>query len=148
MMPVPRVAVGAIVRRGDTILLVQRGRPPAMGEWAVPGGKVAWGETLAAAVEREVLEETGCRVRAERPVYLFEHIEPITADGQHHFHYVIIDLAAEWLAGDPQAGDDAVAARWVRFDQLPTLPVNHNTLTALQQLFPERMPAHERIDGR
>ena len=63
---VARVAVSAIVQRDDTVLLVQRGRGHALGKWAVPGGHVAFGEPLADAVEREVFEETGLRVRVER----------------------------------------------------------------------------------
>ncbi len=40
-----------LIRRGDT------------GEWALPGGTLEWGETLRTAIERELLEEAGCRVQ-------------------------------------------------------------------------------------
>src|SRR5690606_38422498 len=59
----PHVGVGAVVFRGDAVLLVLRGRSPNQGEWAIPGGKIRWCETLQAAAEREVLEETGERIR-------------------------------------------------------------------------------------
>ncbi|MYJ35492.1 MAG: NUDIX domain-containing protein, partial [Acidimicrobiaceae bacterium] len=55
------VAVGAIVRRSDELLLVRRGHPPAVGEWSVPGGRVEPGELLMEAVVRELHEETGLR---------------------------------------------------------------------------------------
>ena len=47
--PPPTLGVGAIVLRGDSLLMVQRGREPAKGLWSVPGGKVERGEYLSAA---------------------------------------------------------------------------------------------------
>ena len=44
------------------VLLIERGREPAKGLWAPPGGKVEVGETVAEAARREVLEETGLQV--------------------------------------------------------------------------------------
>jgi 8-oxo-dGTP pyrophosphatase MutT (NUDIX family) len=60
----PRVAVGAVVIYEKKVLLVLRGKPPAEGLWAIPGGSVDLGETLQMAAEREVLEETGLHVKA------------------------------------------------------------------------------------
>jgi ADP-ribose pyrophosphatase YjhB (NUDIX family) len=52
----PVVGVGAVVFDGDLVLLVQRGHAPLKGEWSLPGGAVELGETLAAALAREVRE--------------------------------------------------------------------------------------------
>jgi 8-oxo-dGTP diphosphatase len=134
----PRVGVGAIVRHGDAVLLVQRGQPPYQGEWAVPGGKLRLGETLAEAAEREVFEETGVRIRTGAAVYHFEHIER-AEDGRVTRHLVVIDLAGEFIAGEPCAGDDAAAAAWVRLDRLASLPVNAITRRALAALFPDEV---------
>jgi len=61
--------VGAIVHDATgRLLLIRRGHEPGRGLWSVPGGRVEPGETLSAAVEREVREETGRRVRADAPV--------------------------------------------------------------------------------
>jgi len=125
-----------VVRRGDAVLLVLRGKPPYAGEWAVPGGKVRWGESLAAAAEREVLEETGVRIRAGEPIFTFEHIEP-GADGAVRFHYVVIDLLGEYLAGEPRPGDDATDVRWVPLSALDSLPVNVITRRCLAQMYPD-----------
>ena len=136
----PRVGVGAVVCRDDAVLLVRRGAPPFAGEWAVPGGRVELGESLAEAAEREVREETGVSVRAGDPVYTFEHIERDEVGGVK-FHYVVVDLWAHYLAGEPEAGDDAGEAAWIRFDAMEKLPVNSITRGLLARLFPDRLTA-------
>ena len=130
----PRVAVGAVVFRRGRVLLVKRGRPPAEGDWAIPGGGVDLGETLQAAAEREVLEETGVAVRAGEPVFTFDAVDRDDA-GRVRFHYVIVDLAAEYVAGEPRPGDDAADARWVGPDDIKNLPVNRVTRRLLAERF-------------
>jgi ADP-ribose pyrophosphatase len=127
----PRVAVGALVVHEGRVLLVLRGHPPSQGYWAIPGGRVHRGETLQQAAEREILEETGIIIRAGRPIYTFDMIEPDGA-GEIRFHYVIVDLAAEYVSGKPIAGDDVRDARWVAPEDLPGLPVNASTLEFLR----------------
>ena len=81
-----------------------------MGQWAIPGGKVMAGETLLEACEREILEETGVRVRATgEPVYTFELIDRDDGGGIR-FHYVIIDYVADFVGGEISPGDDAADA--------------------------------------
>jgi ADP-ribose pyrophosphatase len=53
----PQVGVGAVVVHQGRVLLVQRGRPPGEGLWAIPGGRQRLGETLQQAAEREIREE-------------------------------------------------------------------------------------------
>ncbi len=131
----PQVGVGAILVRDGAVLLVRRARPPHRGEWAIPGGRVQPGEPLAVAAARELLEETGVQARIGPLLYHFEHIEH-DPSGQLRYHYVVLDFAADYLAGTPQAGDDAAEARWVRFDEFSTLPINATTRQALAQLLP------------
>ena len=130
----PRLAVGAVVFKDDRVLLVQRGRPPASGEWAIPGGSVKLGESLQAAAEREVLEETGIVIAASGPVYTFDVVE-YDDEGRVRFHYLIVDLNAEYHGGDLRAGDDALAARWAAADELAGLAVNERTLVLLRDVF-------------
>lgn len=88
------------------LLLVQRGRDPGRGLWAVPGGKVRLGEPMKEAARREVLEETGLEVEIGEAVWVGEYIE----DGHH---LVLIDFAGRVLGGELKAADDAEDARWV-----------------------------------
>jgi 8-oxo-dGTP diphosphatase len=130
----PCVAVGAIVFKQDAVLLVQRGQPPAEGYWAIPGGSALIGETLQQAAEREILEETGVVIRAAEPVYTFDVIEK-DSEGRVRFHYVIVDLAAEYVSGTPRPGSDAVDARWVSAAELRRLRVSAKTMRLLADRF-------------
>jgi 8-oxo-dGTP diphosphatase len=131
--PAPRPAVGAVVVRGDRVLLVQRRDPPNADQWAIPGGSVRLGETLQAAAEREVLEETGVTVRAGRPVFAFDVVERDAA-GAVRYHYVVVDVLAEHVSGEPRARDDALDAAWLSAQDLRRLPVNTATRELLRGL--------------
>ena len=130
----PRVAVGAIVFKNDKVLLVRRAKAPSEDLWAIPGGKVRLGESLKKAAEREIKEETGITIRAREPVFTFDHIEK---DGNHRirFHYVIVDLNADYVSGQPRPGDDAIEARWISPARLKSLKVSKKTVEVLAQLF-------------
>ena len=126
--------MGAVVFREDRVLLIRRGQAPAKNLWAIPGGSVEIGETLQQAAEREILEETGIRIRAARPIYIFDVIERDESESIR-FHYVIIDLSAEYVSGELSAGDDAVEARWVSAEEINGLAVNSTTLQLLKTKF-------------
>ncbi|HEU4635064.1 MAG TPA: NUDIX hydrolase [Edaphobacter sp.] len=110
----PIVGVAAVVLRGNDVLLIRRGREPLLGAWSLPGGALELGETTSEGVVREVLEETGLRVR---PVEIVATVDRIVRDEHQRtrFHYVLI----EWLCfvedevSEPVCGDDAVEAKWV-----------------------------------
>ena len=109
----PVVAAGAVIRNaGGEILLVRRGRPPRMDEWSIPGGKVEWSEPVLAALKREVREETGLEVQIAG---LVDVVDALITDekGELTDHYVLLDYAADHIAGDARAGDDVVEVRWV-----------------------------------
>ena len=127
----PIVAVGAIVFRQNKVLLVRRAQPPSQDLWAIPGGRVEIGETLQEAAEREILEETGIIIQAREPVYTFDYIE---RDGSAppRYHYVIIDLIADYVRGEARAGDDAADVRWVAAKELASLRVSSKTVRLLK----------------
>ncbi len=96
--------VGAVVHdAAGRLLLIRRGTDPGRGRWSVPGGRVEAGESLAAAVEREVREETGLRVRAGA------EIGRVSIPGAGGVVFDVVDLACTLLDPEavPVAGDDA-----------------------------------------
>ena len=113
----PFVGVGAVIWRGDRVLLIQRGRPPRQGQWSIPGGIQRLGETVFQAARREVREETGLDVDVIDVVAVVDSIQP-DDDGRVRYHYTLVDVLAEWREGEAQAGDDAQAIAWVGLDEL------------------------------
>ena len=106
------LCVGAIVVDADRLLMVRRGRPPAVGTWSVPGGRVEPGEALPEAVLRELREETGVEGLCGELLGWAELID----DDQH---VVILDFIVTTLDPvEPVAGDDADAAEWVPLDKV------------------------------
>lgn len=130
----PQVAVGAIVFKEDKVLLVLRGKPPAENLWSIPGGSVELGETLQEATEREIREEAGITIRAREPVYTFDVLERDNK-GNVRFHYVIVDLAADYISGELRPGDDAVDVRWFSADEVNKLKVSEATRKLLNERF-------------
>jgi 8-oxo-dGTP diphosphatase len=115
------------------VLLVKRNKAPQKGMWAIPGGSVKLGETLQAAAEREIREETGLAVRALRAINTFDLIEQ-DARGDIAFHYVIIDLEADYVGGDIRAADDAGAAGWFGPDEVKDLEATPSTVQLLRKI--------------
>ena len=73
----PIVAVGAVILDGHRVLLVKRGQEPLKGAWSLPGGAVEIGETLDAALTREILEETGLSVEVGPVVEVLDRVLPV-----------------------------------------------------------------------
>ena len=127
----PTVAVAAIVFDGaGRVLLVERGRPPGVGLWTVPGGRLELGEAIVDGVAREVREETGLDVEVGPLVEIVERVTPTDAGT---YHYVILDYLARARADAPApvAGDDVRAARFVDDAELATLPLTDGLLPVL-----------------
>jgi 8-oxo-dGTP diphosphatase len=113
----PIVGIGIVVLKGDSVLLVRRGKPPNIGSWTLPGGAQELAETTEQAARRELAEETGVRVGELHLVATVDNIRR-DAHGRVQFHYTIIDYAAAWLDGEPIAGTDVSEALWVPLDRL------------------------------
>lgn len=117
-LPHPVPTVGVICLRGDEVLLIKRGTPPRLGQWSLPGGRLEWGETTAAGALRELKEETGVEAELLGLIDVVDGVFPARPSldgngGEIIRHYVLIDYAARWTAGEPVAGDDAAEARFV-----------------------------------
>ena len=114
----PIVGAGAVVFDEDgRVLLVQRGRPPRVGQWGIPGGMLELGERLADAATREVREECSIEIAIGGVAGVFE---PITCDdeGRIEYHYVVVDFWARHVSGAAQAGDDAAGVAWATMKEI------------------------------
>lgn len=116
----PLVGVGGIIFQDESVLLIKRGREPARGQWSIPGGVVDLGETLQAAVVREVLEETQIEVE---PLVLVKVLDRIFRDkeGRVTYHYVLVDFLCRHTRGTVLPGSDAQDARYVPIAELSSL---------------------------
>jgi ADP-ribose pyrophosphatase YjhB (NUDIX family) len=123
-----RIAVGAVVvDAAGRVLLVRRGRPPSVGSWTLPGGRLEAGEALDAAVVREVKEETAITVRVECELCSVT----IAREG---YAFLVHEYLATPLEGtSPRAGDDAADARWVHRHELTLLGVREDAVAVIEQ---------------
>ncbi len=133
----PLLGVGALIFDGDRILMAERGGEPLKGWWSLPGGLVETGESLEAAIRREVREETGLEVRPLGVVEIFERIMR-DAQGAAEYHYVLIDYICRVLGGVPRAGDDVSRVEWVARRDLAQLRITEGTLAVIEKGFGER----------
>ena len=98
--PVPRIRVAAILRKENTILLVQH-QKDGRTYWLLPGGGVDSGESLAEALQREVKEETGFDIAVGDIALVNDTLPP-----DKHRHIVNICFYAEILGGNLSKGDE------------------------------------------
>lgn len=123
--PRPAVTVDAIlVSKQNSVLLIERGREPFQGKWALPGGFIEMDEELEAACCREVEEETGIQIKN---VKQFQAYAGVNRDPRHRTISVIFYAftETELIAN---AGDDAAKAQWFPLDQLPELAFDHRLI--------------------
>jgi mutator protein MutT len=108
----PIVGVGAVIVDEGKVLLIRRKYEPLKGHWSLPGGMVEIGETLEAALTREMQEETGLVVDVGPVIEVFDRI---TRDEERRvrYHFVLIDYLCWVSGGTLLAGSDVDAAIWV-----------------------------------
>lgn len=126
-----------VVRRGDAFLLTLRAKPPGAGVWGLPGGALQLGETALAAAAREVREETGILCRPWRCFDCVDVVER-APDGAVQYHFLLAAVAADWLSGEPQADDDARAARWFTVADLAAVTAFPRTAELVRQAFQQK----------
>jgi len=131
----PIVAVGAVILDDNRVLLVQRGQEPLKGEWSLPGGVVELGETLEAALTREVREETSLDVIVGPVVDVLDSIRRDAA-GRAEYHYIIIDYACRVRGGTSTSasrGTDADDVRWVPVGDLERYGVTTTAIAVIRK---------------
>ncbi len=119
------VTVDAVVRCAGQVLLIQRGRAPGAGLFALPGGFLEADDTVLQSAIRELAEETGLDVPQPQLRAALSQVTLFDAPGRSqrgrvltHAHY--FDLGQRPLPAI-RAGDDAAAAFWVPQDELASL---------------------------
>ncbi|AOL16997.1 DNA mismatch repair protein MutT [Sulfolobus sp. A20] len=122
----PIVAVGCFVKINDSVLLVKRGHPPNEDLWAIPGGKVEFGETLQEALKREMKEETGLDVNVKDLIALVEIIHK-------NYHYVILDFECEPIGGKLLASSDAKEVKLIPLKELEKVKMTDTTYDMLKR---------------
>jgi len=128
---------GIVLDEQGRLLLVRRANEPAKGTWSIPGGRVEAGESDAVATAREVLEETGLRVRVGRLVGSVERDAP--GGGVYVINdYLCTPEPAAGPAADPvagpiavRAGDDAAEVAWCTPEQVAGLRTAPGLVDAL-----------------
>ena len=112
----PQLAVSAAIFRDGKILLVRRAGAPARGFYSLPGGRVEFGESLHAALHREVAEETALKIEIIG-LAGWREVLPGTGGG----HYLIMSFAARWSSGEPVLNEELDDFRWLAPDALGDL---------------------------
>lgn len=133
----PILGVGALIFRGNSIVLVERGGHPLKGWWSLPGGVLETGERLEEGVRREILEETGLVVRPLRVHEIFERIIR-DARGRAEYHYVLVDYVCRVVKGELRPADDVSRAEWVPRRKLAGYRLTEGTLEVIERAFDAR----------
>jgi 8-oxo-dGTP diphosphatase len=129
----PVVGVGALISDGERYLLIKRAAEPDAGFWSVPGGLVEVGERAEDAAVREAKEETGLDVEV---VELLGVVDKIVRDEDSRikFHFVIVDYLVRPKGGSLQAASDALEARWVKAEEIPSYELSPTLIPLLRRL--------------
>jgi ADP-ribose pyrophosphatase YjhB (NUDIX family) len=101
----PIVGIGAVIVDAGGVVLIRRRFEPLAGRWSLPGGALELGETLEAAVAREMLEETGLDVDVGPVIEVFDRIV-LDEARRVRYHYVLVDYLCRRLGGELRPGGD------------------------------------------
>lgn len=128
----PWVGIGAVIFRGDRVLLARRGKPPRLGAWSLPGGAQHLGEGAVECARRELLEETGVTAG---PLLLADVIDAVNrdADGRVRYHYTIIDYCGHWAGGEARPGDDVAEIAWAASGELADYALTPEALAVIEK---------------
>jgi nucleoside triphosphatase len=130
-MRVPELIVGALLLNQQGEIFVARFSKVA-GHYAIPGGHVEYGETVAQALVRELTEETSLTPIRYRLLRVSERIRPpLYKDGTHHLVY--LDFLVERWTGELQLdGNELNDGRWEAPQAALELPLTLTTRQAIE----------------
>lgn len=112
----PKVGVGVIVVKDGKVLLGKRKGAHGEGSWAFPGGHLEFGESLEDCANREVIEETGIKIKNVRK---FSYTNDIFS--QENKHYITCFVVADYDSGEVEILEPNKCEKWDWFewDNLP-----------------------------
>ena len=121
----PGVGAGMALVRDGRLLLIQRRRPPEVGRWSLPGGKVDFGESAMAAAIREMAEELGVVVTGAALL----GVADLIGEGEHWVSPIYLATAAE---GEPALlePEKHSAFGWFALEA-PPQPLAQSAITAI-----------------
>ncbi|HSO12420.1 MAG TPA: NUDIX hydrolase N-terminal domain-containing protein [Anaerolineales bacterium] len=138
----PKIDVRGAVVRDNKILLIQERTD---GRWAMPGGWVDLGDAPASATEREVWEESGYRVKAEKVIAVIDanRLEPM-----EFYHAFKIIFLCRLIDGEPRTSNETMAVDFFGLSGLPPLSIYRTNEDMLQEVFahvkdPDRQTAFD-----
>jgi ADP-ribose pyrophosphatase YjhB (NUDIX family) len=126
----PKVDVRAAVFRDDRILLVKE---RSDGRWTLPGGWADVGDSPAAAVEREVREESGYEARAVKLAAVYDRNRH--AHTPFLFHIWKLFFLCELTGGSARPSIETEAVDFFRAEELPPLSVGRITAAQIAHMF-------------
>jgi ADP-ribose pyrophosphatase YjhB (NUDIX family) len=128
----PIVGVGAVILKGERVLLARRANSPGKGLWSLPGGAVECGETLTEALKREIEEEISAHIEIGGLVDVYDRIFRDEV-GRVRYHYVLVDYWGRIAAGKPQAGSDISEIGWFAVKDLDSMQVGGQLKAAVKK---------------
>jgi 8-oxo-dGTP diphosphatase len=133
----PHVGIGVLLVRDEKLLLVKRKYAPDAGMWSIPGGHLELGEEVKRAAVRECEEETGFKTKVTKLAGIIDKVMK-DKDGRIEFHYVLINYFVKQIEGNsdqpPKAADDALAAKFVPFEELKDYELTKSLIELLREL--------------
>ena len=118
-MSIPQqIIVGALcyIFRGEQVLLLKRARPPQVGFWSPPGGKLELGESPQEGCIREIYEETGLTIREPKL-----RVIQTVIDKAYPVHWLLFIFRVDDSVGDIHTTDEG-ELRWIPLGDLDTIP--------------------------
>ena len=133
------VGSSAVVADSDGRILLQRRSDS--GNWALPGGAMDIGETLAESATREVREETGFDVRIDRIVGIYSDPGHVFAydDGEIRQEFSIC-LACTITGGSLSVSSESTDVRFFAPEDIPVTQIHESILTRIRDYLSGRSP--------
>lgn len=145
----PKIAGQGELRLGCSAILLDESKQRVLltrrrdnGQWCLPGGRVDAGESVAEAVVREVLEETGLHVRVRRltGVYSDPNQLIVYPDG-NRVHMIVLAFLVEHVSGQAELSEETTEVRFTPIEEALQMDLFHDHVTQLRDALVEQEAA-------